>query len=406
MKTTQFSTSAVRRAETDRGSKARLSNHQIEAIAAVEYIESTVPLLERVTAWFHRNKQEEGFVWGSELVREFKLHKGHSQSDTAIYAEDLSAFTAEHFSLKRHTAKERRIGETYGLQRPSFAAQAKCSPKPFQIWEAMFLIHAERAGLPKDRMGYDAMGHYGVNQWTIQSIWFLSGCKDSPKFRWLLSYEMRRKPEQDSSVRWIKKSHSLQECKDIMRGANWFACNSHGEMYYPNSKQLRDIGRVSLPLRHALIADMKSQWVPISGNRQKWTSRMADGQRLNYAFASEVQTWSKEQQAALLPAKSAHFYLGGNTEGWIAKQEAERLALDSTKLSDVLAECRRIVEACAGIIPTPSTHVIRMSEAVKVGCTYLTVRHGREANMNSETLGIALAILEAYEASITENQAA
>jgi len=388
-----------------------ISEHEIAAveiseheIAAVEISEHESPLLDRALAWFEKQPETPS---ATDLQQIFKLHPAVAGGRYGLYeAEDVRAAIARHFAAKRLAARCQQLRADYGLLRPSFAAQAKCSPKPFQIWEAMFLIHAERAGLPKDRMGYDAMGHYGVNQWTIQSIWFLSGCKDSPKFRWLLSYEMRRKPEQDSSVRWIKKSHSLQECKDIMRGANWFACNSHGEMYYPNSKQLRDIGRVSLPLRHALIADMKSQWVPISGNRQKWTSRMADGQRLNYAFASEVQTWSKEQQAALLPAKAAHFYLGGNTEEWIAKQEAERLALDSTDLNDILAECRRIVEACAGIIPTPSTHVIRISEAVKVGCTYITVRHGREANMNSETLGIALAILEAYEASINQNQAA
>jgi len=402
MKTTQFSTSAVRRAETDRGSKARLSNHQIEAIAAVEYIESTVPLLERVTAWFHRNKQEEGFVWGSELVREFKLHKGHSQSDTAIYAEDLSAFTAEHFSLKRHTAKERRIGETYGLQRPSFAAQAKCSPKPFQIWEAMFLIHAERAGLPKDRMGYDAMGHYGVNQWTIQSIWFLSGCKDSPKLRFLMAYEMRRDTCDVWSPYFIKKGHTLQECKDILRGANWVARRPIASAHRMSGFQLRTIGRVSEPMRIALTSDLYYVTTR-EGSKKHVYCRTEEGMKLNYSFASEVQKWSKEQQAALLPAKSAHYFLGGNAEGWIAKQEAERLTLDSTKLHDVLAECRRIVEACAGIIPTPSNHVIKIGEAVKVGCTYITVRHGREANMNSETLGIALAILEAYE---SQNQAA
>jgi len=406
MKTTTFSPSAVRRTETDRVAKVRLSDRQIAEIAAVEISEHESPLLDRALAWFEKQPETPS---ATDLQQIFKLHPAVAGGRYGLYeAEDVRAAIARHFAAKRLAARCQQLRADYGLLRPSFAAKAKCSPVAFQIWEAEYLAYALRKGIADtSRMGYDSVGHWGASTTTIEQIWFLSGCKDSPKLRFLMGYEMRRDPSEVCSRYLIKKSHSLQECKDILRGANFVErANIYWGAHSFSAKQLRTIGRVSVPVRHALLIG-STITMNQEGCKRPFCIRLESGEKLNYAFASEVQKWSPERQAStFLSAKAAHFYLGGNTEEWIAKQEAERLALDSTDLNDILAECRRIIEACAGIIPTPSTHVIRISEAVKVGCTYITVRHGREANMNSETLGIALAILEAYEASLAQQQAA
>ena len=395
---TEFSTSAVRRAETDRGSKARLSDRQLSNIAAVEVSEHESPLLDRALAWWQ--KQPDARL--SDLQTTFKLHPSVQDGYSLSSADDVSEAIARHFAAKRFSARCKQLREDYELLRPSFAAHSKCSPVAFQIWESEYLAYATRKGI-KDttRMGYDEMGHWGANSAMIEKLWFACGCKDSPKLRFLFGYEMRRDPRDISSYHFIKKSHSLQECKDILRGANWLQRHDlYWGPYSFGSVQLRTLGRVSLPIRHALVRDLEVI-VNEEGSKHRTCIRSKQGAKLNYEFAAEVQQWSREHQAStFLSPKVAHYYLGGNAEEWAEKQEAERIALASTELQNILAECRRIVEACAGIIPVPCNHPIRVGESVKVGCTWITVKHGRNAELNGETLGIALAILEAYESQV------
>ena len=156
---------------------------------------------------------------------------------------------------------------------------------------------------------FDAHGVWGATGNCIQQAWFKAGCRDSAKFRAMCQYEIDmgawagRYDKHVCAHKYVRKSMSLAQTRNVLRGLKFLTRRG----FYPylfNVKSIEKIGRVSLPLRYALvkgIEEFKRQWRASRGGKFV----------LNYEFAAQVQHWTKQQKATLLSAKEAWFFLYG-----------------------------------------------------------------------------------------------
>ena len=159
-----------------------------------------------------------------------------------------------------------------------------------------------------EQMGgkFDSQGVYGTAFHTVEKIWYTAGCRNSDKFRAMCAYEIRMHEKEGRSDRHvpscniIRKSFSYQQTVHALKGLKFINSRAYSNraMYNLRAKDYIAIGRVSLPLRYALC----------QGRELQYGAGVAKPS-LNYAFAAEVQGWTKAQKSALLSPKEAWYFL-------------------------------------------------------------------------------------------------
>ena len=142
----------------------------------------------------------------------------------------------------------------YGDKSPSrdamVAAEAALSPKHGHYGD--ILPDGSRG-----RGGFDSYGCHGLSGSDVRSLWFIAGCKDSSKFRFMVRNWVRDMPE-------FRKGDSLAFCINYQRGFRWWHSNARGivaknggtEYHHapiPSRKALAALGRISPTLRWAAI---------------------------------------------------------------------------------------------------------------------------------------------------------
>ena len=209
-------------------------------------------------------------------------------------------------------AKHRRkIAKKIGLKKVSAAIYSTCDPKAMLVYEQM-------GGK------WDSCQVWGLSPNDVAKIWYIAGCKNSPKFRMMLAYEIRNNTRNGRSdnhappYNFVRKSSSLTATANILRGLDFFNKRSRQSHRF-TSKQIETIGRVSLPIRYALttnceMIEYSSEYSSIKGGGTTETETYEykyERPILNFAYAAEVQKWTKAQKATLLSPKEAWFFLYG-----------------------------------------------------------------------------------------------
>lgn len=178
-----------------------------------------------------------------------------------------------------------RHGLKIGAEKPGIYAYSNVCATPFFEWQAM-------GG------AWDSCGVWGANAYIIQRAWFAAGCKNNFKFRTIL-HAYRRIAEVEALLyrsqterydsyhhqRFVKKSTRPQQIIHIQK-AICFLEKRNIEIDF-NNKKLENLGRVSLPLKWALIRS-----------------------NFDYSFAAKVQHWSDFEKSKLLSLKEATYFLG------------------------------------------------------------------------------------------------
>lgn len=154
---------------------------------------------------------------------------------------------------------------------------------------------------------FDSQGVWGARAKDIQQAWFKSGCRDSAKFRAMCQYEIdmgekaSRYDNHYTAHRFVRKAMSFEQTRNLLRGLK-FLCRRRYPIHLFNAKSIEKIGRVSLPMRYALINGIQ-EFSAVWCRPAKFV--------LNYEFAAQVQHWTKAQKSKLLSPKEAWFFLYG-----------------------------------------------------------------------------------------------
>lgn len=114
-----------------------------------------------------------------------------------------------------------------------------------------------RADGTRSTGGFDSFGHHGLNGHDVQRLWFLAGCKDTAKFRFLVRNWAKDMPE-------FKKGDSISFCVNYQRGWRWFNANTKGIkavagirfMPWLSRKAMAALGRLSPTLRWAAVSSL------------------------------------------------------------------------------------------------------------------------------------------------------
>lgn len=191
------------------------------------------------------------------------------------------------------------IAQRAGLEGRAVTAviNTNCDPRAMRIFEEM-------GGK------FDSHGVWGARGERIERFWYKSGAKDCAKFRLLCAYEVRmgeklgRHDNHSDASRLVRKSMSAAQTRNLLRGLKFLSQRMGAR--YVRPKDVEKIGRVSLPLRYALMKGYE-EWL----NSPAATSKYGRKFQLNFAFAAEVQHWTKQQKATLLSPKEAWFFLYG-----------------------------------------------------------------------------------------------
>lgn len=126
--------------------------------------------------------------------------------------------------------------------------------------------------------GWDQMGHHGLSPWFIKTAWFNAGCKDSPKFRKMLTVKDH-----------AKKGESLEKFHQYLIGKRWVDANQISMNL--SRKAVIALGRISPVARWAALQDV--EYDPYSPRR----IRELNWQRVKEV--SEMKLWKKCAQPEL-----------------------------------------------------------------------------------------------------------
>ena len=136
----------------------------------------------------------------------------------------------------------------YGDKSPSrnamVAAEAALSPKHGLYGEI-------RPDGSRGRGGFDSYGCHGLSGSDVRSLWFIAGCKDSSKFRFMVKHWDRWEQP-------FKKGDSLMFCVNYLRGSRWLKANKkfvdrNGEVASFSRKAIAALGRLSPIARRAAV---------------------------------------------------------------------------------------------------------------------------------------------------------
>lgn len=194
------------------------------------------------------------------------------------------------------------------------AAFGNADPKAYKVWQSISTKRGYQREVVKERGkneyliegAWDSDGTWGASPWAIDRLFFLAGCKISSKYYGML-HALLRLSEAEGLMyrrkmtrfdhgyvgRFFRKHHSPAQIENITRGLLFLIKRQKTHMFERRHKHVEILGRVSLPLRYAMLKDY--------GRTDK----------LNFEFAAEVQKWTKEKQSTLLSPKEAWFFLYG-----------------------------------------------------------------------------------------------
>ena len=114
-----------------------------------------------------------------------------------------------------------------------------------------------RVGDVMSHGGWDMQGHYGVSPSVVARAWKVSGCRNSAKFRWLVSHWNAGSVGASWGNGWgfkPRKADSVQDLEAMAKGARHVAKHSVSGAYC-SRKTLRFLGRVSSGMREALLSN-------------------------------------------------------------------------------------------------------------------------------------------------------
>lgn len=224
-----------------------------------------------------------------------------SKNDQDLIAEVVKSFgysiEGEYFqcpaNLKTRLEREHRIrtAKRIGLRYLAAAKYGATDPHAYKVWQDM------TATPDKPNGEFDGCGVWGLAPSMVEQAWQLSGCRDSRKFRTILFAlwnQGRKEGRYDGlSLHHLRKSHGAAQVANIMRAKRWLAARNRTLPYVRSPKHLEYLGRVSAPLRYAMLRNY------------------AETKQLDFGYAAEVQHWTKAQKATLLSPKEAWFFLYG-----------------------------------------------------------------------------------------------
>ena len=192
-------------------------------------------------------------------------------SSSAIIAEGLEdwneikaartayAVQSEEIVQKRRIRAAKAYATAYGIRNWSVFMADKCyqpSREAMVAAEAVLTpIHgAYGSTLPdgsRSRGGFDSYSCHGLSGSDVRALWFIAGCKDSSKFRFMVKHWDR----------WdqpFKKGDSFPFCINYLRGWRWLSANKkfvdrNGEVASFSRKAIAALGRLSPIARRAAV---------------------------------------------------------------------------------------------------------------------------------------------------------
>lgn len=191
--------------------------------------------------------------------------------------------------LRTRLSREHRIrtAKRIGLRYLAAAKYGHTDLKAYKVWQDMTATDDKPQG------AYDGCGVWGASPRQIEAAWYAAGCRNSEKFSAILAgYRAisTKDGRYDNINVPLRKSHSASQVRNVMRG--YMFCQRR-KLWVRSPKHLEILGRVSLPLRYAMLRNY------------------AETKQLDFVFAAEVQHWTKAQKAALLSPKEAWYFLYG-----------------------------------------------------------------------------------------------
>ena len=159
--------------------------------------------------------------------------------------------------------------------------------------------------------GWDSCGHWGVSPQQVAVCWFASGCKDTPKFRYLVRHT---RGEQEVSFSGHKlKGLSLRQLTDLRRGQRWLQNHRYSTHSFSN-KAVIALGRISPAARKAAMEEVSTN-IDVGEHIEGLTFRINGIVRirdLNWGAVKALQTMSKQEiTARYLAGRYAWDYLHG-----------------------------------------------------------------------------------------------
>jgi hypothetical protein len=158
--------------------------------------------------------------------------------------------------------------------------------------------------------GFDSYGCHGLSGRDVQTLWFLAGCKDTPKFRWSV-----RSWSRDGYLH--KKGDSLPFCRNLLRGYRWFTTNQKGiaarvglekhQTAWPCRKAMAVLGRLSPILRWAAVEGIKSSEM-MAGKPLRIRDLNWDAVKRTQAL---LATGGERVRLALMPPRMAIHHVTG-----------------------------------------------------------------------------------------------
>ena len=179
-------------------------------------------------------------------------------------ARSLAERYGSEYAQKRRIRAAKTWAAAYGIAYwPAFAYGDKSPSRDAMV--AAEAVLAPKHGCYGDILtdgtrsngGFDSYGCHGLSGHDVQTLWFLAGCKDTSKFRFMIRNWDRDMPE-------FRKGDSLSFCVNYQRGFRWWHSNVRGivainggtDHHYspmPSRKALAALGRISSTLRWAAI---------------------------------------------------------------------------------------------------------------------------------------------------------
>ena len=172
--------------------------------------------------------------------------------------------TAEERRQKRRIRAAKAYAAAYGINNWSVFMADKCyqpSREAMVAAEAVLVpIHGAYGSttLPdgsRSRGGFDSYSCHGLSGSDVRSLWFIAGCKDTAKFRFMVKHWDRWEQP-------FKKGDSLMFCVNYLRGSRWLAANKkfvdrNGEVASFGRKAIAALGRISPIARRAAVEGVR-----------------------------------------------------------------------------------------------------------------------------------------------------
>ncbi len=181
----------------------------------------------------------------------------------AVRAIARDPVTAEERQQKRRIRAAKAYAAAYGINNWSvFMADKRYQPsrEAMVAAEAVLIpIHGEYGSTLADgkrsRGGFDSYSCHGLSGSDVRALWFIAGCKDSSKFRFMVKHWNRWEQP-------FKKGDSFPFCVNYLRGWRWLAANKkfvdrNGEVASFGRKAIAALGRISPIARRAAVEGVR-----------------------------------------------------------------------------------------------------------------------------------------------------